>query len=50
MKNTTAKHQVIEVANNLKDGKYALQYTTCPQKSYVVAPEDGEMNYDKLRP
>ena len=47
MKNTTAKHHTNEEYKNLKEGKYSLQYTTCPQKSHVVVPDEGEINYDK---
>ncbi len=48
MKNTTTKHQNIEHSNNLKEGKYALQYTTCPEKSYLVAPDEGAIDYNKM--
>ena len=47
MKNTTAKHHTIEEYKSIKDGKYSLQYTTCPEKSHVVVPDEGEINYDK---
>lgn len=47
MKNTTAKHHTIEEYKNIKDGKYSLQYTTCPEKTHLVVPDDGEINYSK---
>ena len=28
-------------------GDYSLQYFTGPEKSYVVQPKEGEINYDK---
>ncbi len=32
---------------NNKDGKYQISYTTCPEKSFIVKPTDGEINYDR---
>ena len=48
MKNATTKHHVIEATTGIKDDKYSLVYTTCPEKSYVVKPDDGEINYNKV--
>jgi hypothetical protein len=47
MKNTTTKHHTIEEYRSIKDGKYALQYTTSPDKTHVVVPDEGEIDYDK---
>ena len=30
-------------------GRYAIQYTTSPEKSYVILPDEGETNYDKMK-
>ena len=49
MKNAVTKHHTIDKDKNLKDGKYALQYTTCPEKSYVVKPDEGRINYDEFK-
>jgi hypothetical protein len=48
MKNATTKHHVIEYRKGIT-GRYAIQYTTCPEKSYVILPDEGETNYDKMR-
>jgi hypothetical protein len=48
MKNATAKHHVIESKKGIKDSTYLIQYTTCPDKSYVVKPDGGEIKYDKF--
>ncbi len=49
MKNATSKHHTIEASEGINDGKYALQYTTCPDKSYVVKPDDGKINYNEFK-
>lgn len=46
MKNATTKHHVIEYRKGIT-GRYAIQYTTCPEKSYVILPDEGQMDYDK---
>ena len=49
MKNATAKHHVIESKKGIKDNNnYAIQYTTSPDKSYVVKPDGGEIKYDNF--
>lgn len=48
MKNATTKHHVIEYRKGIT-GRYAIQYTTCPEKSYVILPDAGETNYDKFK-
>lgn len=49
MKNATTKHHVIEYRKGIT-GKYAIQYTTCPEKSYVILPAEGKpTNYDKFK-
>lgn len=48
MKNATTKHHVIEYRKGIT-GRYAIQYTTCPEKSYVILPDEGETNYDKMK-
>lgn len=48
MKNATTKHHVIEYRKGIT-GRYAIQYTTCPEKSYVILPDAGETNYDKIK-
>jgi hypothetical protein len=48
MKNTVTKHQVIEYRQGIQ-GRYAIQYTTCPEKSYVILPAEGETDYDKMK-
>ena len=47
MKNATTKHHVIEYRKGIT-GKYAIQYTTSPEKSYVILPDDGQTNYDQI--
>ena len=47
MKNATFKHHQVENKSGITDGKYQLTYTTSPDKSYVVKPDDGEINYEK---
>jgi hypothetical protein len=50
MKNTTTKHHQVEHEKGIhKDGIYQLTYTTCPLKSYVVQPDEGQINYDKFK-
>jgi len=48
MKNSTTKHRNIEYRKGIT-GKYAIQYTTCPEKSYVILPEEGQTNYDNFK-
>jgi hypothetical protein len=48
MKNATTKHHVIEYRKGIT-GRYAIQYTTCPEKSYVILPDAGETNYEKIK-
>ena len=48
MKNATTKHHVIEYRKGIT-ARYAIQYTTCPEKSYVILPEAGQTNYDKIK-
>lgn len=31
------------------DGKYQLSYTTCPERSYVVKPDEGKINYNEFK-
>lgn len=31
--------------DNIKRGIYSIIYTTAPNKSYVVEPHGGELNY-----
>ena len=50
MKNTTAKHHNIEHDEGMYDEKYQLKYTTSPKRSYVVKPDEGEINYEKYSP
>ena len=48
MKNATFKHAKIEHKSGLKEGgNYTLQYTTCPEKSYLVKPDDGAIDYNE---
>jgi len=47
MKNATTKHHVIEYRKGIT-GRYAIQYTTCPEKSYVILPDDGQTDYDQF--
>ena len=47
MKNATTKHHVIEYRKGIT-GRYAIQYTTCPEKSYVILPHDGQTDYDQF--
>ena len=50
MKNATVKHHFIEHQKGITgEGQYQLTYTTSPQKSYVVKPDEGEIQYDKYR-
>lgn len=49
MKNAVVKHHKIENNTELSDGSYCIQYTTCPEKSYLVKPEEGEINYDEYK-
>lgn len=49
MKNAVSKHKKIEKGFN-NDGQYAIQYTTCPEKSYVVRPDEGKINYNEFSP
>ena len=46
MKNATSKHHVIEAKKGIKDQHYHIQYTTCPDKSYVIKPDKGEIKYE----
>ena len=48
MKNATTKHHVIEYRKGIT-GRYAIQYTTCPEKSYVILPDEGQTDYEKYR-
>ena len=51
MKNAVSKHKKIEVTKGInQDGSYAIQYTTCPEKSYVVKPDEGKINYNEFSP
>lgn len=51
MKNAATKHKKIESKKGMNnDGMYSLQYTTCPEKSYVVKPDDGKIDYDQFSP
>ena len=47
MKNASIKHHQIAENNINNGGSYQLTYTTCPEKSYIVKPEDGAIKYDK---
>lgn len=48
MKNTTTKHHIIESQKGLtQNNSYQITYTTSPEKSYVVKPDGGEIQYDK---
>lgn len=48
MKNATTKHHVIEYKKGIT-ARYAIQYTTCPEKSYVILPDEGQTNYDSFK-
>jgi hypothetical protein len=51
MKNAVTKHKKIETKKGINnDGQYAIQYTTCPEKSYVVRPDEGKINYNEFSP
>lgn len=47
-KNSTWEHKEVFARNRISSPhkEYQLQYTTQPGKSYVIAPEGGELNYD----
>jgi hypothetical protein len=48
MKNSVVKHHSISVNEGLRnDGNYSLQYTTCPEKSFIVTPADGTIKYEE---
>lgn len=50
MKNTTVKHHTIENSEGMNnDGRYSLSYTTCPEKSFIVKPDEGKIDYDNLK-
>ena len=49
MKNALVKHTLEYNQKNQADGKYALNYTTCPEKSVVVKPDEGEINYAEFK-
>lgn len=46
LKNAAAKHQMIGALEGIRDDRYALQYITCPDKSYIVRPEEGQIKYE----
>lgn len=46
MKNTTTKHHALE-ENMKKDSEYSIQYTMSPERSYLVKPKEGEIDYAK---
>jgi len=46
MKNATTKHKMVEAEKGINDNRYSLQYTTCPEKSFVVKPVEGQINYE----
>lgn len=51
-KNSTWEHKTVFARNRISSPRkdaYQLQYTTQPGKSYVIAPEGGELNYDLAR-
>lgn len=48
MKDAVTKHRKIEHQKGIKDNQYSIQYTTCPEKSYVVKPDEGKINYDEF--
>ena len=48
MKNATTKHHVIEYRKGIT-GKYSIQYTTSPEKSYVILPDEGQTDYEKYK-
>lgn len=43
-KNTTFDHKKI-MKTNIDKGDYSLVYTTGPEKSYVIEPHGGQLNY-----
>lgn len=43
-KNTTSNHKKI-MKDNIQKGDYSLVYVTGPNKSYVVEPHGGQLNY-----
>lgn len=47
MKKASHEHQpsVNKVKNRSVSNHYSLRYVTSPEKSYVVNPKDGEINY-----
>jgi hypothetical protein len=47
-KNTAFSHK-ITMKNNIKKGDYAMTYTTCPDKSYVIEPIGGALNYNLVK-
>lgn len=44
LKNSTFDHKKV-MKNNIKRQEYSLTYCGSPQKSYVVEPHGGEINY-----
>ena len=51
MKNTTTKHHTIEREKGFaEEGGYQLTYTTSPERSYLVKPDEGEIKYDNFKP
>ena len=49
LKDTTVLHKGL-LKNNLQRTKdYGLTYCTTPDKTYVIEPDKGELDYDKAR-
>ena len=40
------KHKEFLSKNLAKNDEYSLTYVTDPQKTYVIEPKEGEINYD----
>jgi hypothetical protein len=43
-KNATFEHKKT-ITKDIEKGDYAFVYTTGPEKSYVIEPHGGEINY-----
>ncbi|CDW72446.1 UNKNOWN [Stylonychia lemnae] len=48
MKNAVTKHHQIQSKKGINDGEYSLQYTTSPEKSYIVKPSAGIIDYNNF--
>jgi hypothetical protein len=47
-KNTTFEHKKT-IRENIPKGQYAFIYTPSPDKSYVIEPHGGQIDYSKAK-